>query len=186
VNGATRGWTLIELLAVVAIIALIASMVVPTLRISSGRDVRREAVQLGDAFEFARERAILTGRPHRVVLDLTGGRDWVEWAPPPQSAPPADPKEVPLEPPPGASGQLQFQPVPAALGRAHTLPDDVAIQAVALPDTTLDHGTLALQLDPDGSADPAVITLVDADGHHPVTLEVQPLADTVRVTVAGP
>ena len=65
-----RGFTLIEILAVVAILALVAAFVVPNLGGLRVRALRAEAQQLAAQLELARQRAIVTGVPHRLWLEL--------------------------------------------------------------------------------------------------------------------
>jgi prepilin-type N-terminal cleavage/methylation domain-containing protein len=190
VRSSRAGFTLIELLAVVALFALVAALVLPTFDVGSGRAVRREAERLGDAVEFARQRAIMTGRPHLVVLDFEGERHWVEWAPPPSElvdvpvAPAAGRPALELVPPPAASGALEFVPVPGALGRPHPLEDEVVLAEVALAGGALASGEVTLLLGPDGSADPAVIVLSDPEGRRAVHVEMQALADAVVIVDA--
>jgi prepilin-type N-terminal cleavage/methylation domain-containing protein len=190
------GFTLIELLAVLAMFALIAGLILPRFSIGGAREVRREAEALGEAVELARQRAIMTARPHEVVMDLDRGLHWVEWAPPP---PPeteavaaaaderaAGSRRVDMTPPPAASGELAFEPVPGAFGRAHVLGEDVVFVAAAFPDTTFDNGIVTIALDPDGAADPAIVSLADPAGAHVFDVEIQALADSVRVFDATP
>jgi prepilin-type N-terminal cleavage/methylation domain-containing protein len=186
-NG--RGWTLIELLAVVAMFALIAGMVLPNLRFGGDRAVRHAAERLGDAIEFARQRAIMTGREHRVVMDLDAGRYHVEWAPPPDpeseetATPPAPAgsRHVDLEPPPAASGVLEFEPVPGSFGRVQPLGRDVVFFDVVFPDSIVNTGAVELALGPDGATDPATVTLADPDDEARYEVDVQALADVVHI-----
>lgn len=190
------GFTLIEMLAVLAMFALIAGLILPRFSIGGAREVRREAEALGEAVELARQRAIMTARPHEVVLDLDRGLHWVEWAPPP---PPeveavaaqaegraAGSRQVDMTPPPSASGELSFEPVPGAFGRAHALGEQVVFVDAAFPDTSFQSGLVTIALDPDGAADPAVVSLADPEGSHVFQVEVQALADAVRVFDATP
>lgn len=189
------GFTLIEMLAVLAMFALIAGLILPRFTTGGAGGVRREAEALGEAFEFARQRAIMTARPHQVVMDLDRGLHWVEWAPPPapeteavaarEDKRAAGSRQVDMTPPPAASGELVFEPVPGAFGRAHRLGDDAVFVAAALPDSTFDGGLVTLELGADGGADPAIVSLADETGAHRFDVEVQALADTVWVVDAS-
>jgi prepilin-type N-terminal cleavage/methylation domain-containing protein len=64
-----RAYTLVELLAVLAIVALAAGIVVPRLPHGGALRVDAAAWQLAERLTAARERAILAGRPERVALD---------------------------------------------------------------------------------------------------------------------
>jgi type II secretion system protein H len=75
------GFTLIEMLAVVAIFGLIAAMALPNIDLGGSRIVRGEAQDLATAIEFARQRAVMTGRTHRGVIEVERGEHGVEWAP---------------------------------------------------------------------------------------------------------
>jgi len=191
----SRGFTLIEMLAVLAMFALIASLILPRFTIGGSRPVRREAEALGEAVEFARQRAIMTARPHQVVMDLDHGQHWVEWAPPAaaeseavaarEDQRAAGSRKVDMTPPPAASGELAFEPVPDAFGRPHPLGDEVVFVAAAFPDTTYDTGLVTIELGADGVADPAVVSLASPDGSYVFDVEVQALADAVRVVDAS-
>lgn len=188
---ARSGFTLIELLAVLTIFALIAGFVLPRFGVGGGRAVRAEAEGLGEAFEFARQRAIMTARPHHVVLDLDAGRHWVEWSPPAVAAVDATAaarderaagsRQIDMTPPPATSGALPFEPVPGHLGRPHGFGDDVVFGAIRFPDGALDRGVVTVELGPDGAADPAVVTLSSVDGADVYEVELQALADSVLV-----
>ncbi len=190
-RASRSGFTLIELLAVLTIFALIAGFALPRFGVGSGRAVRAEAEGLGEAFEFARQRAIMTARAHHVVLDLDAGRHWVEWTPPPvatalasavanaERAPGS--RQIDMTPPPAASDALPFEPVPGHLGRPHGFGDDVVFGAVRFPDATLDRGVVTIEFGPDGAADPAVVSLSSVDGADLYEVELQALADAVLV-----
>lgn len=189
------GFTLIELLAVLTLFGLIAGLILPRFSLGGGRAVRSEAEALGEVFEFARQSAIMTARPHHVVMDLDHGQHWVEWAPLPApeseavaaaaAERPAGSRQVDMTPPPAASGELVFRPIDGRFGRPHVLPDGVVFASVAFPDSTLDNGVVTIELGPDGAADPpAVVSLSDPEGSAVYAVELEPLADAVRVVDA--
>jgi general secretion pathway protein H len=79
------GFTLLEVLVVVAIIAVLAAMVVPSLGGSRGRDVQNAAERMVLLLNRARQEAVLTSRTWRLVLEpgegsyrfqLRGGREY--------------------------------------------------------------------------------------------------------------
>ena len=72
------GFTLIEIIVVLAIIGLIVGMGVNGLRRLAKSDLRAEATHLSGAMRFLFDRASTTGKTHRLVLDLEGGRYWAE------------------------------------------------------------------------------------------------------------
>lgn len=181
------GFTLIEMLAVIAMFGLIAAMVVPNLDLGGSRVVRGEAADLAAAVEFARQRAVMTGRAHVVRIDVEGASHWVEWAAPPApettaEIDPAAEREIPLVPPPLEVEELV--PVPGAFGRPHVADESVAILGVELPQGVADAGVVELRIEGDGASDPATVVLTDREGEHALRVEVEPLADLVRVVRA--
>ena len=186
-GGLVGGFTLIELLAVIAMFALIAAMVVPNLDLGGSRAVRSAANDVATALEMARERAIMTGRVHAVVLDLDRGSYWIEWSKPierpTEAAPQGDPAggehKLALVPPPIEGAELE--PLFGVFGRPQRIEDPVVLLGVELDGGTADSGTVELRMDGDGATDPAAILLGEADGSHAVRIEVEPLADAVHV-----
>jgi len=179
------------MLAVVAIFGLIAAMVLPNIDLGGSRIVRAEADDLAAAIEFARQRAVMTGRTHQVVIEIERGEHWVEWdAPqePEREAAPADdaaPGERKLDfVPPTRLGGGEFSPIPGEIGRVHRADDKTAILGIEMPGGVTDQGRVELRITPDGAADPATILIGDADGGNALRVEVEPLADAVRVVHA--
>ena len=179
------------MLAVVAIFGLIAAMVLPNLDLGGSRIVRGEAQDLATAIEFARQRAVMTGRTHQVVIEIERGEHWVEWAAPlePESAAtgagegaPGGERQLTLVPPP--LDVDEFVPIPGELGRVHRADDKTAILGVEVSGGLADHGRVELRITPDGAADPASILVGDADGGNALRIEVEPLADAARVVDA--
>jgi prepilin-type N-terminal cleavage/methylation domain-containing protein len=184
---AARAFTLIELLAVLLIMGLVAGITLPNLSFRSERVVLGSAEDLAAQLAFTRQRAVATGVTHRVVVDLDAAGWWIEewpeeaslFAPPP--APPADGarREIPLAPP--RSGALEFRPLTGPFGRPHTLPDGVSFASVeTLAAGPVVGGQVALVFEGDGTADPALFSLVNEDGDV-VELELSRLADEIRI-----
>jgi general secretion pathway protein H len=78
VRSGDAGFTLIEILLVLAIISLVMGLGVGALRRISRADLRAESSHLAGAMRFLFDRASTTGKTHRLVLDLEGGRYWAE------------------------------------------------------------------------------------------------------------
>ena len=76
--GRHRGFTLLEMLAVLLLIGLIASLVLPNLGALSEQALRSEAQRLQAELERTRERALVTGIRHQLVIDLGGSLSGVE------------------------------------------------------------------------------------------------------------
>ena len=68
------GFTLLEVVVTLGVVALAAGIVVPRLVGLRGMAVDVAARRLADALTLARDRAILGGRPVRLVIDLDAGR----------------------------------------------------------------------------------------------------------------
>jgi prepilin-type N-terminal cleavage/methylation domain-containing protein len=188
---ATRGgFTLIELLAVVAMFALIAGMVAPLLNLGGSRAARREADDLAGAVEFARQRAVMTGRIHRLVMDLDRGEHHIEWLPPAEPEPAAASeggsshreRKIDMTPPPTATDQ--FVPAPGALGRNHQMDGATRLLEIRLPGGAFARGVVVLAITPDGAADPALIRVGSSDGEPLYDVRVEALADAAEVSDA--
>lgn len=187
-----RGFTLLEMLAVVAIFALIAMMVIPGLgRVGAG-DVDAEARRLSAGLELARQRAVATGVRHRLWLDLEA-RAWrVEWwVTEARALGQEEPAPTALDLSGGApldlraprTGEPEYYPVPNELGRETWLEGDVRVTGVETTEGWLGRGETAVVFETDGTAEPARIRLED-DGGTAVDVEVQALADAVRIVDA--
>lgn len=66
-------------MAVIAILGMIFAIGAPRLGSNSWRALRDEAESIAASLEFARQRAIMTGTPHRLLIDLGEGGYRVEW-----------------------------------------------------------------------------------------------------------
>jgi len=127
-----------------AVIALSAGLVLPRLDDVTGRRLDAAARRLADSLAYARDRAILGGRPMRLVVDLDRGR-WELGTP--------------------AHDATTITPDASPLGRASLLPAGlriVAVTAGGAPPAT--RGLAALDLEPDGDAFPGRIDLDDRSG----------------------
>jgi len=189
---AASGFTLIEMLAVVLMFGLIAALVMPNIDLGGSRAVRDEANDLASAVEFARQRAVMTGRTHQVVIEIDRGEHWIEWAAPPEDEPapeadadvPARERKLDLVPPPLQTDDAELVPVPGEFGRVHAVDDKVAILGVERGNEVVDRGRYELRVGPDGAAEPASILVGDTDGGHALRIEVEPLADAALVVDA--
>jgi prepilin-type N-terminal cleavage/methylation domain-containing protein len=183
---AAHAFTLIELLAVLLIMGLVAGITLPNLSFRSERVVLGAAQDLAADLSFTRQRAVATGAPHRVVVDLDAAGWWIEeW---PEEASPfavapepaaGERREIQLAAPP-ATG-LEFRPLAGPFGRPKGLPDGVAFASVeTLAAGPVLGGQVALVFEGDGTADPALFALVNEDGDV-VQLELSRLADQIRI-----
>ena len=74
-----HGFTLLELVAVVAIMGMMLYLVVPSIGVTEGARLRAGAREMGAHLELARQRAIITGKPHRMLIALDEGWYQLEW-----------------------------------------------------------------------------------------------------------
>jgi len=75
----SRGFTLVELLAVLAILALLLGLVSPRLYTGLERERFRASVRsFAAALRLARSAAVTDRQPTRVMVDLERGRWWLE------------------------------------------------------------------------------------------------------------
>jgi general secretion pathway protein H len=72
------GFTLIEIMVVLAIAGLIMGLGARGLSSLSRSDLRADTTHLAGAMRFLFDRASTTGKTHRLVFDLEGGRYWAE------------------------------------------------------------------------------------------------------------
>ena len=72
-------FTLIEMLAVVAILALVMTFALPNTGMLQRRRLDSESRQLVALLELARQRAVMTGVKHRMWIDLEDAVYRLEW-----------------------------------------------------------------------------------------------------------
>ena len=181
---AARAFTLIELLAVLFIIALVLGITLPNLSLRSDRVMLDGAQDLAARLSFARQRAVATGTPHRVVIDLDAAAWWIEVRPeaasPLVGAPaPAAAREVQLVAPRDA-GET-FVPLAGPFGRPRQLPEGVFFASIeTLAAGPVASGQVALLFEEDGSADPALFVLESEEGAR-LHVQLARLADEIRI-----
>ena len=182
-------FTLIEMLAVVAIFALMASFVIPNLGTLGSRALQSEAQRIAGQLELARQRTIVTGVPHRIWLDLDDASYRLEWlvsetdideeATP--AAPTLDPDGAPLlSLAPSREAAGQYRPLPGQFGRDRFLKTGLFIAGLETPEGWIDGGEAFIAFDRDCTTFYTAIVLEDESGRS-VTLDVLPLAEAVRI-----
>jgi type II secretion system protein H len=193
-QAAASGFTLLEMLAVVLIMGLVASLVLPAVGARSAVQLRDQANHLANDLEFARQRTVMTAVPHRLFLDLDGAAYRVEWlvtdaeaegleAPAPDlDAELSGEKNLDLKPPRGA--ERSFRPLPTQLGRTALLTDGIEFASVEAGDASVDRGAVTITFERDGTVEPTRILLMDTSGHR-VALDLAPLDEAVMVRDAS-
>jgi general secretion pathway protein H len=74
----SQGFTLIEVMVALLIVALIATIGVKGFRTVTKGSLREESAHMAGAIRFLFDRASITGKYHRLVIDLNEGRYWAE------------------------------------------------------------------------------------------------------------
>lgn len=182
-----RGFTLIEILAVVAILAIAAMLVLPNLGALGERRLQQAALRLAAEIELARQRAVVTGIPHRVLFDLQNGVYRIEWLgndePEERPIPAAleydthQGSHLPLQPPPELA--LEFSPVPDSFGNFRNFDGEVFVSGLRTANGWVQKGLSDVVFERDGSAPYTEIVMQDRGGARR-TLAVMPLDDAVR------
>jgi type II secretory pathway pseudopilin PulG len=177
-------------MAVVAVIALIVGLVLPGLGATRSALLRSQAREIAALLELARQRAVITGKPHRVLIGVDDGMLRLEWFASenetlglePGGGPPSldlsGDSPIPLSPPQDRS--LDYRPVPGHSGRDRWLGQDFAFEGVDTPEGWLEQGDVAVVFQRDGTTDAAEIAIVDRDQRR-IFLELRPLVERVRI-----
>jgi general secretion pathway protein H len=77
-NRDTRGFTLIEVMIAMALVAMMVAGSVVGLRSLAKSDLRATATHMAGAIRYLFDRASTTGRVHRLVVDFDTGKYWGE------------------------------------------------------------------------------------------------------------
>jgi prepilin-type N-terminal cleavage/methylation domain-containing protein len=181
-RGGRDGFTLLELLIVIGLIASLSYVLATQLGFASASDPRESARTLGAELRYASERAIATDATHRWVIDLDEQRFRLERVderePEPERELSTTAELLDLRPP---TPTFESKPIPTRNGDWHRLDaDDVAIDAVRVGDAEYKKGLAAIAFAATGASDPAEIVFVNEDGER-VALEVLPFTSEVRV-----
>jgi prepilin-type N-terminal cleavage/methylation domain-containing protein len=220
-RGRDSAFTLLEILAVVSIFALIAGLAMPNFSALHSRNLKQQAQRLVTQLELARQRAIVTGVPHRLYIDIDGSAYRIEWLASEQMANGGDDWDSlsasgmgdisdmadrlgmsntsdasmlvdsaldeygrePIDLSPPTAEVLDYRPVKGVAGHLESLDDSIFFAGVETDGGWVDSGETWIGFERDGSADFTTIEIEHESG--PVaTLEILPLADTIRVAYA--
>src|SRR5665213_3937382 len=77
-SSASGGFTLIEIMVVLLIVGLLAGLGVTGFRAITKGDLREGTAHLAGAIRYLFDRASITGKYHRLVRDISGGKYWAE------------------------------------------------------------------------------------------------------------
>jgi len=185
------GFTLIEILAVVAILALLATFVAPNLGALRERRLNNEGLQLAAQIELARQRSVVTAVPHRVLFDLEDGGYRIEWLHGGKAAEGPTPiaeldlngsTPLPLAAP--TRSDREFEPIPGLYGNFVWLEEPLYFAGLETAEGWIERGDTFVEFSQDGSASHTEIVLEDGSGRR-LVLAVLPLDDAVRFVDEG-
>ena len=195
--GGTRreGFTLIEILAVVLILGLLMTLILPGIGAGGMRSLRKQGDRVAATLELARQRAIVTGKPHRVVIDLERGSFGVEWLVDEATA--GGEEELfdesqgdeideygtadSLDLAPPLEDELAYYPIPNKFGSMEPLETGYFFEGIDTPEGWIEGGEAYVVFEGDGSTDPSQIVISDPDSRS-IDLDVEPLLEAVRIT----
>jgi type II secretion system protein H len=178
-GGRSRGFTLVEMLVVVAIISIMSVAIVAEMH-GTFQDalLRSTSRELAGACNVASSRAIAVNRPYRIRLDRVGRRYFLERSTRGGS------DFLPAQDTPGSSGTLDSRITIHILEPGMNLPDDAGEESSGNsgnPDGFPSvHSEEAVTFYPDGTADARQIELVDRDGFR-LALRINPITSRVQV-----
>lgn len=199
------GFTLIELMAVVAIIVMVFAIGLPRLGGSRWDPLEEEAENIAESLRFARQRAIMTGIPHRLLIDLEEGAYLIEWFVSEEEAgsalgdqdegafgsllaglgDPASVEQAGIELVPPRVQERDYFPIPSPrMGQTHWLDDALYFVGVQGSSGWVEGGDYSIVFYVDGTTDAALLEIADADDKH-VTLTIEPILDRVHVRAGG-
>ncbi len=172
-----KAFTLIELVVVLALIAILSAMVLPEMRGSFEDTVlRASGRQFIDVFGLANSRAVSLQQTHRVRLDHNAGRYVLERQP---GRPSGNAAFVPVHDVSGAEGSIDhrivFELRPPAVDILANDPPPTGTAPRTKP------GVDAVTFYPDGTADAAQLTLWDRAGFQ-LALRLNPVTARVKLT----
>jgi prepilin-type N-terminal cleavage/methylation domain-containing protein len=162
IEARARGFTLLELALVMALIALIAALVLPRLAALRGAALDASARQLAARVRYLREEAALRGQWIRLAVDARRGL--VQTA-------------VLVE---TQSGDAEFEPDPNPLFRTIALPDAIEPELVGPGVQATSDGLPSTLFAPDGFAEPAVLHLDDGRGRA-LSIAIDPALPAPRI-----
>jgi uncharacterized protein YndB with AHSA1/START domain len=159
----------------------------PNFGAMQSHNLRNAAEQIVERVDFGRQRAVMTGIPHQLAIDLDAGTYALEWLG--ESARDVEPEPTPdaetgietrlsLEPPP--EPKRNFESVPGPIGRRAVLGKGIEFAWLETPGGDVDFGEAFITFEADGTSSYTLVVL-DEPGGREIALEILPLADTVRI-----
>lgn len=177
-SGGRRGFTLIELMVVIVLIAIMTAVIIPEMRGTFEDALLRSASRdLVNVCGVAHSRAVSFGEPHRVRLDPRTGKYRIEHQP--ENAP--APGFIPTRDVPGGEGKIdpritvRLRPADEGTATEPTTAASSPGEAAAAP-----AGDPVITFYPDGTADAVEIQLQDRENFR-LRLRINPVTARLRV-----
>ena len=176
--GARGGFTLLELMIVLVLIAIMAAMIIPEMKGTyDDALLRSSSRKLVDAFSLASSRAVSLNQLHRVRIEKSSGRYSIEA----RGRDPETGEYISVREIPGGAGELDKRvSVQLQASENSADPDAAPLLANAEAEEPADD---IIAFYPDGTADPAEVVLRDRAGFE-IALRINPI--TARVQVLRP
>lgn len=166
-HGLRRGFTLVEMVVVVIIMAVLFAVTLPSLRSTAKNNRLRSSVrELMSLMKYARTEAVFNGRTTEVFLSLEENQFWLDLRTP-------DPK----------TGRYNPKDKKSTMERKRDLEKQVSFKGIdALPGNILQNEkVIACDFYPDGTASPTLITL-ENDRDAVYTIEILKSTGMVELT----
>jgi general secretion pathway protein H len=186
----SAGFTLIELMIVMTIVALLAAAAGPALGGLTGADARKAAGEVSGSMRWLFDSASVRHATCRLVLSPADRSFWAECAPG-RSTIERDPEkaEKPAEgdaPEAGGGAPNGFAPFEDPIVRKRELPGDTIFKSIRIDgrDAPLEGEPAYVHFFPGGRAQAARVTL--ADGDHVFTVRLEPFTGRARVSPGEP
>jgi hypothetical protein len=166
------------------------SVMLPNFGLLQGHKLQKSAERVVEKINFGRQRAVLTGVPHRLAVDLDEGTYQLEWQgerstqrkkPAPASLEPQPEKPLSLAAP--KQTERSFESV-----RGHEdvefLGTGIEFAWIETPGGETDFGEAYIIFEGDGTSSYTLLVL-DEPGGRELALEILPLAESVRILDEG-
>lgn len=185
-----RAFTLLEMLAVLMLMALLTSLVLPGLGAMRASALRSEARTLATQLEFTRQQAVVSGAAHRLLVEVDTGAYRVEWYAPADEEEGSDPfadaepldlrGSTPLSLAPPLAREFAYRPISNRFGSNSWLGQAFHFEGIQTAEGWIEDGDVGVVFERDGSSDHVEIVIADDDGLE-ITLEIEPLLEIVRI-----
>lgn len=176
----SKGFTLIEVMIVLALIAILSSIAMPSLRgFAASTRLKATAHAIRDMINFARDMAITERAAHLVVFDLTANRYWLasnetfNLGDPSTPVTASPPSSLPAQQPTAGQGNTALQQMSpsrtnAILGIPQTLGHNVSLVRMItnhnFQTIQIDTGVDYIYFSPTGSSEDTVLYIQDQRG----------------------